>query len=118
VGGGTEAGGDTVTVGALVHAVHDPVTAGLDAGPGGLRQLDLETLIVRRNGRDLSDGERLAAEAHGGLAVVGDHALDLVEMGSRERVGRGGPVERVPRGIGGSDAKSVLTIGDCCVHLS
>jgi len=117
VGGCTEPGGDTVTVSPLVHALHHPVTAGLDAGPGGLRQLHLETLVVRRSGRYLSDGERLTAEAHRGLAVLGDHALDLVEVTARERLRRSGPVERVPRGIGGSDAESVFSIGRC-VHVS
>jgi len=117
VGGGTEPGGDTVTVSPLVHALHDPVAAGLDAGPGGFRQLNLDTLVVRRNRRHLSDGERLATEAHRGPAVLGDHALDLVEVTPRERLRRGGPVERIPGGIGGGDAESVFSVGRC-VHVS
>ena len=95
MGGSTEPSGDAVAVSALVHALHHPVAAGLNPGPGGLRQLHLHPLVVRRDRRHLRDRQGLAAELHDRPPVLLHHALDLVEVAPGHRLRRRAPVQRV-----------------------
>lgn len=58
---GTETGGDSITVSPFIHAFHNPIAAGLDAGPRRLRQLHRHSIIPGRDRRHLRYGERLSA---------------------------------------------------------
>jgi hypothetical protein len=55
VGRRAEAGGDAVTVGAVHHAVHDPVAAGLDALACGVIQLHPGLVVASCHSGNLRD---------------------------------------------------------------
>ncbi|WVZ74538.1 hypothetical protein U9M48_022708 [Paspalum notatum var. saurae] len=95
VRGGAEAGGDAVAVGAVHHAVHDPVAAGLDTAAGGLVQLDAGLAGAGGHGGHLGDPEAGALDLHQGLAVLGHHPLHLVEVAAHQLLRSLPPVKRV-----------------------
>jgi hypothetical protein len=84
---GVEAGGDAVAVGAVHHAVHDPVAACLDPTTGRLVQLDPGLASA---GGHLRDAEAGALDLHQGLAVLGHHPEDAAEVDG-EVLGSGEP---------------------------
>uniref|UniRef100_A0A8R7TFV5 Uncharacterized protein n=1 Tax=Triticum urartu TaxID=4572 RepID=A0A8R7TFV5_TRIUA len=79
MGGGAEAGGDAIAVGAVRHAGHDPFAALLDAAAGGLVELHPGT-VGRGHRRDLGDGQAGALHNHHRPAVLLHHPLDGVQM--------------------------------------
>ncbi|PUZ40681.1 hypothetical protein GQ55_9G443700 [Panicum hallii var. hallii] len=94
VGGGAEARGDAVAVGAVGHAGHDPVAAGLDAAAGGVVELDPGAAAGGHRG-DLRDPEAGALDPHHGLAVLRHHPLHLLQVAPRQLLRRLPPVQRV-----------------------
>nr|GMC90490.1 hypothetical protein Ccrd_012103 [Ipomoea batatas] len=88
---GAEAGGDAVAIGAIVHAVHNPVTAGFDAGAGSLGELNFHGIIAGGDSGDLSDGEAAISQFSGSTlmqkSLVWPFAIapSIVEL--RERIG-------------------------------
>jgi hypothetical protein len=67
-------------VGAVHHAVHDPVAACLDPATGGLVQLDPGLASAGGHGGHLRDAEAGALDLHQGLAVLGHHTEDAAEV--------------------------------------
>uniref|UniRef100_A0A8R7PCK6 Secreted protein n=1 Tax=Triticum urartu TaxID=4572 RepID=A0A8R7PCK6_TRIUA len=109
MGGGAEAGGDAVAVGAVGHAGHDPVAALLDAAAGGLVELHPGP-VGGGHRRDLGDGQACALHNHHRPAVLLHHPLHGVQMAPRQRLRGFPPVERVstPR-LG--HAQTVVAVG-------
>jgi hypothetical protein len=77
---GAKAGGDAIAVGAVHHAVHDPVAACLDPATGGLVQLDPGLASAGGHDGHLRDAEAGALDLHQGLAVLGHHPEDAAEV--------------------------------------
>nr|GLL24838.1 hypothetical protein Ccrd_012103 [Ipomoea trifida] len=80
VRGAAEAGGDAVGIGAIDHAVHNPVTAGFDAGAGSLGELHFHGIIAGGDSGNLSDGEGLASELHRRVPELRHHALHFIQV--------------------------------------
>jgi hypothetical protein len=94
VGRGAEAGGDAVAVGAVHHAVHDPVAAGLDAAARGLVELH-PSLAGGSHGGDLGDRQAGALDLHQRPAVLLHHTLHGFQVAPGEVLRRLAPVQRV-----------------------
>jgi hypothetical protein len=77
---GAEAGGDAVAVGAVHHAVHDPVAACLDPATGELVQLDPGLANAGGHDDHLRDAKAGALDLHQGLAVLGHHSEDAAKV--------------------------------------
>ena len=103
VRGSTETCGDAVAVCTIVHAVHDPVTAGLYSLSRLLRQLHRHPSIAGGHRGHLRYCERLTAQLHHLPPVLLHHPLHLIQVTPLEGLRRHVPVE----GIGSSFSTSV-----------
>ena len=109
MGSRTEPGSHPITVGALVHALHHPVAAGLHPGPRRLRQFHCHPVASGgRHRRHLCDVEALTPKPHHRFSEVRHHSLHLLQMAPLQSLRRRRPVE----GIRGLHAEAIG------VHLS
>uniref|UniRef100_A0A452XNK7 Uncharacterized protein n=1 Tax=Aegilops tauschii subsp. strangulata TaxID=200361 RepID=A0A452XNK7_AEGTS len=110
VGCGAEACGDTVAVGAVCHAVHDPVTALLDPASGRLVELH-PGLTTGGHSGDHGNGQASTLHGHHWPTVLLDHLLHRVQMAPGQLLRCLAPVQRVgPRRL--RHAQAVAVAGD------
>lgn len=93
VGGGAEAGGDAVAISPLIHAVHHPLTAGLNAASRRLRQLHRHAGILGGDRCHLRYRQRLSSQLHHRPPVFFHHPLHFFQMASLQRLRRHSPIQ-------------------------
>ncbi|KAG6543490.1 hypothetical protein Mapa_015160 [Marchantia paleacea] len=116
MGGGAEARGHSVGVGALHHVVGDPVGALVHSALGAGRIEHHGHVGIASHGRDLADGQRHALDRHLlGMAELLHHVLHFLPVATLHAPGRLRPVQRVPsmvsdRRLLGHGTQAQLTI--------